>query len=183
MRSKDKIYEEFLVASARLGDRKSLDALVKYRSPKLFSHACALMGNKDEASDILQEAWLEITRSLPNLKEPRAFSTWAYRIVSRRCAKAIGRNIKHRNIAKESAVQPVDTPHDIDANIGDAQAIRAAIEKLPAEQASTIRLFYLEEFSVREVAAALDIPVGTVKTRLMHARKTLKTTLEGDQNV
>ncbi len=179
MRSKDKIYEEFLVASARLGDRQSLDALIKYRSPKLFSHACGLMGNRDEAADIVQETWLEITRSLPKLKEPRAFSTWAYRIVSRRCAKAIGRNIKHRKIAAQQVNLPASEPVDTTQ----VQAIGWAISNLPAGQAAAIRLFYLEEFSVREVAAALDIPIGTVKTRLMHARKSLKSILEGDNDV
>jgi len=179
MRSKSQIYEEFLVASARLGDQKSLESLIKYRSPKLFSHACGLMGNRDEAADIVQEVWLEITRGLPNLKEPRAFSAWAYRITSRRCAKAIDRNIKHRKIAAVQADMPMPPPGDI----SDLQAIRSAIGRLPAGQASAIRLFYLEEFSVRQVAVALDIPVGTVKSRLMHARNTLKSILEGDKNV
>ena len=179
MRSKDKIYEEFLVTSARLGDRRSLEALIKYRSPKLFSHACRPMGNRDEAADIVQEAWLEITRGLRHLREPRAFSTWAYRIVSRRCAKMIARNIKHRHIAKhQDMLQGPEV-----ADVSDVQAIRQAISALPPEQAATIRLFYLEDFSVREVASALDIPVGTVKSRLMRARDSLKTTLKGDDNV
>ncbi|MCF6304709.1 MAG: RNA polymerase sigma factor [Rhodobacteraceae bacterium] len=179
MRNKNQIYEEFLVISAQMGDRKSLEALIKHRSPQLFSHACGLMGNREEAADIVQDAWLEITRGLRNLKEPRAFSTWAYRIVSRRCAKAIGQNIKHRNIAKTQAEMP--KPDQPDQS--DVQAIRGAINALPPGQSVTIRLFYLEDFSVKQVAAALDIPVGTVKTRLMHARKTLKSILKGDQDV
>ncbi len=179
MRSKNQIYEEFLVVSAQLGDRKSLEILIKYRSPRLFSHACGLMGNRDEAADIVQDTWLEITRGLPNLKEPRAFPTWAYRIVSRRCAKAIGQNIKHRNIAKGQAEMPEPAQPDQT----DLQAIRMAINALPVEQSATIRLFYLEDFSVKQVAAALDIPLGTVKTRLMHARKTLKSILKGSIDV
>ena len=176
MRSKDKVYEELLVASSRLGDRKSLEALIRFRSPKLFSHACRLIGNRDEAGDIVQEAWLEIIQGLPGLRNPRAFSTWAYRIVSRRCAKTIARNIKHRKLA----VREAETPLHVLPIASEMRTIRAAIDQLPVGQAAAIRLFYLEDFSIAEVGIALDIPAGTVKTRLMHARKSLKSTMKGD---
>ncbi|MBL4807330.1 MAG: RNA polymerase sigma factor [Rhodobacteraceae bacterium] len=182
MRSKDKIYEEFLAASARLGDRKSLESLIKYRGPRLFAHAYRLLGNREEAADVVQDAWVEITRGLPNLREPRAFSAWAYRIVSRRCAKMIAQNIKHRRISETVDISTVPEGNPVE-QASDTQAVRAAINQLTLDQAATIRLFYLEDFSVAEAALALDIPVGTVKTRLMHARKILKTYLKGDYDV
>ena len=60
--------------------------------------------------------------------------------------------------------------------------LRKALEKLPEGHRAAVGLFYLEEMSVAEVAIALDIPMGTVKTRLMHARKKLRMTIEGDDN-
>ncbi len=73
------------------------------------------------------------------------------------------------------------TSDDIDLVLG-RQMLRKALAKLPEEHRAAIGLFYLEEMSVAEVAVALEIPVGTVKTRLMHARKKLRATLEGDDH-
>ena len=64
----------------------------------------------------------------------------------------------------------------------DAAKVRAAIAALPRDQAATVALFYLEDLSVGEVATALDVPVGTVKTRLMHARRKLRDLLEGEDD-
>ena len=63
----------------------------------------------------------------------------------------------------------------------DIAALQGAIRKLPPEQQAAIALFYLEEMSVAEVAVALDVPAGTVKTRLMHARHKLRGAFEGDE--
>ncbi|MDP8994590.1 MAG: ECF-type sigma factor, partial [Pseudomonadota bacterium] len=63
----------------------------------------------------------------------------------------------------------------------DADQLRAAIRALPPGQRSAVALFHLEEMSVAEVAVALDVPAGTVKTRLMHARRKLRAALEGEE--
>ena len=82
---------------------------------------------------------------------------------------------------REDAKTEPTASNDIDEALGH-WTLRKALAKLPKEHRATIGLFYLEEMSVAEVAVALEIPVGTVKTRLMHARKKLRTTIEGDDN-
>ncbi|CAN5227035.1 hypothetical protein BH24PSE1_BH24PSE1_04980 [soil metagenome] len=62
----------------------------------------------------------------------------------------------------------------------DQQRLASAMEALPADQRSAVALFYLEEMSVAQVAVALEIPAGTVKTRLLHARRKLRLALEGE---
>jgi RNA polymerase sigma-70 factor (ECF subfamily) len=74
------------------------------------------------------------------------------------------------------------TSSDVIEQVLDHKILRKALAKLPDEQRVAIGLFYLEEMSVAEVAVALEIPVGTVKTRLMHARKKLRAALEGDDH-
>lgn len=177
MRRKDRIVEEYLVISAQMGDRDALERLVALRGPRLLAHATRLMGNKDEARDALQDAWIDIMRGLPSLVDPAAFPAWATRIMTRRCAKAIGSNIKRRELKQELIASAEHIPPIEDAWPEDAQAVRHAIATLPAGQRAAIALFYLEEMSVAEVSVALDIPIGTVKTRLMHARKKLKACL------
>ncbi|MEM8541236.1 MAG: RNA polymerase sigma factor [Pseudomonadota bacterium] len=177
MRRADRIVEEYLVISAQMGNRDALERLVALRGPRLLAHASRLMGNKEEARDVLQDAWIDIIRGLPKLADPRAFPAWATRIMTRRCSKAIRNNVRSRELKREfGATAEHISVYDDDWS-ADAAAVRRAIACLPAAQNAAIALFYLEEMSVAEVSVALDIPVGTVKTRLMHAREKLKATL------
>ena len=167
--------DAYLAAAGRTGDRKALSLLFKRWNPRLTAHAWRLLGDRELAADAVQEAWVEIVRGLARLADTGAFAAWAYRITSRRCAKAIGRVVRDRRTAEalpgeEEAVAPP---------AADALRLRQAIDALPAEQRSAIALFYLEDMSVAEVAIALAVPAGTVKTRLMHARHKLRAALEG----
>lgn len=166
---KDKAYIAYLAGLARLGERAAFEKLVKHFSPRLFAHAYRLLGHREEARDAVQDAWVEVTRGLPNLREDHAFMAWAYRITSRRCARQIDRNVKAREVV-------ADVPELV---FEEAASVRSAIERLKPLQAATIRLFYIEEMSLREVALAMDVPEGTVKSRLATARNELKTLLKG----
>jgi RNA polymerase sigma-70 factor (ECF subfamily) len=167
--------DAYLAAAARTGDRKALALLFKRWNPRLTAHAWRLLGDRDVAGDAVQEAWVEIVRGLPALADTGAFAAWAYRIVSRRCAKAIGRAVRDRRTAEALGGEEGATP----APKPEALRLRQAIDTLPPDQRAAIALFYLEDMSVAEVAVALAVPAGTVKTRLMHARHKLRAALEG----
>jgi len=167
--------DAYLAAAARVGDRRALALLFKRWNPRLTAHAWRLLRERELAADATQEAWLEIVRGLPRLADADAFAAWAYRITSRRCAKVIGRAVDARRAAETMTVGEA-------AAAGlepDAVHLRRAIDGLPADQRAAIALFYLEDMSVAEVAVALAVPAGTVKTRLMHARHKLRDALEG----
>lgn len=176
MAHKKRALEEFLVAGARLKDPAAMTSLVKLRGPRLLVHATRLLGNRDEAQDAVQDAWIEIFRNLSHLRSDAAFPVWATRIVTRRCARIISGNVRTREIA--AALVPVTETETADPT-DDLQVLRAAIATLPPDQAATVALFYLEDMSLAEVAVALDVPVGTVKSRLSLARKRLKTHMKG----
>ena len=179
MRKPEHILEELQVLRAQDGRRDALETLVELRSPKLLTHATRLLGNREDARDVVQDAWVDILRGLNGLREPRAFASWATRIVTRRCAKFIEGQVKRRELGEMLWCEGQIMPDDSDDYSDEAHAIRAAICALPPLQGATIALFYLEDMSVREVSVAMDVPIGTVKTRLMHARETLKSTLKG----
>lgn len=147
---------------------------------KLVAHAWRLTGDREAARDAAQAGWVEIVRGLGRLQDERAFAAWAYRIVSRRCARQVGEAVRRRELGEALAAEP-ETMATEPAGTGDQERLREAIAALPPDQRSAIALFYLEEMSVAEVAVALNIPAGTVKTRLMHARRKLRSALEGDQ--
>lgn len=179
-RDRERILDAYLVASARLGDRHALDLLVRRWNGKLAAHAWRLLRDQEGAKDAVQEAWAEMVRGLSRLRDDGAFAPWAFRIVSRRCARHIGRLRGQRRLADEMAAAPVEDGFAEPSSL-DVEAVRRAIRTLPPEQQAAIALFYLEDMSVAEVAVALDVPAGTVKTRLMHARRKLRVALEGDE--
>lgn len=177
--STDRIIDAYLVVSSKAGDRKAFELLARRWQKKLIAHAWRLTGDTEAAQDAVQAGWIEIVRGLHRLQDERAFPAWAYRIISRRCAKLIGRAIRQREMSAELARQPMVELDGNDAHI-EAGHLRIAIRDLPAEQRSAIALFHFEEMSVAEVAVALGVPAGNVKTRLMHARRKLRVVLEGE---
>lgn len=178
-RGKARLLDEFLVASARTGDRKALSMLVERWHAKLVAHAWRLTGDPEVARDAAQAGWLDILRGLAGLENVEAFPAWAFRIVSRRCAGHVGRAVRRRDLEQALAEPPAAEVAPTADPLGMIR-LRSAIADLPPDQRSAIALFYLEELSVAEVAVALAVPVGTIKTRLMHARRKLRAALEGE---
>ena len=154
--------------------------LAKRWHPKLVAHAWRLTGDREAAKDAAQDSWVEIARGLSRLQDERAFPAWAYRIASRRCARAIRGMVRDRGLADALAQEPEHSQPPADALL-DQDRLRDAVAALPPDQKSAIALFFLEEMSGAEVAVALDVPAGTVKTRLMHARRKLRDALEGEE--
>lgn len=180
VRKTARILDEFLVVSAKGGDREAFELLVRRWQKKLIAHAWRLTGDVEAARDAAQTGWGEIVRGLSRLEDERAFPAWAYRIVSRACARQVGHIVRQRQLDAALAAEPVPSEGTEEWQL-DAGALRAAIGALPAEQRAAVALYHFEELSVAEVAVALHVPVGTVKTRLMHARHKLRAALQGEE--
>ncbi|MCF6220562.1 MAG: RNA polymerase sigma factor [Robiginitomaculum sp.] len=183
-RNLPRIFDEYLVASARAGDVAAFAQLAENWQKRLLAHAYRLTGDTELARDVVQDGWADIVRGLPSLKEPSVFPAWAYRIITRRAADAIGRIQRKRRTESAYAAEPEaqdKSAHKMEMG-ADSDPLHQAIEALPPKQRAAIALYYLEEFSITEISVVLSVPAGTVKTRLMHARKKLRATLEGENN-
>jgi RNA polymerase sigma-70 factor (ECF subfamily) len=174
-----RILDEYLVVSAKGGDREAFELLARRWHKKLVAHAWRLTGNQEAAKDATQTGWTDIAGGIRQLQDERAFPAWAYRIVSRACARQVGSLVRQRQLEAALASEPQPRGPTEGCPL-DKNALRAAIAKLPPEQRAAVALFHFEELSVAEVAVALHVPVGTVKTRLMHARLKLRAALEGE---
>ncbi len=184
MQNNKRQFNKYLVIRARMGDRAALEQLVTRYQRKLLGHAYRLLGDAESARDAVQEGWVDILRGLYKLQDEEAFSVWAFRIITRKCTRHIARLQRNRKVLKNMQGEPGTAPttsNDIEQALYHRK-LRIALAKLPEEHRAAIGLFYLEEMSVAEVAVALEIPIGTVKTRLMHGRKKLRATLEGDNH-
>lgn len=185
-RDSERIFDEYLVLSAQDGDRAAWERLVARWQPRLFRHAWHLTGHVDRAADLVQDAWVDIWKGLHRLDDAVAFPAWALRIVTRRCQRAFHDADRER----AGLAELTDTTYESDDAAGadallreiDLARVREAMADLPPAQRATLALFHLEDMSVAEIAIALDVPTGTVKTRLMHARRKLRARLEGESD-
>lgn len=175
-----RVFQESQVMAAQAGDRAAFDRLAAYWQPRLLGHARRLTDCPDMARDVLQDAWVDIVRGLPRLRDPMAFPAWSFRIVTRKSAQAISRIRRTRSmadqLARETDAPPAQMP--VAELRSDLDRVSRAIGALPPAQRAAMALHYLDGFSVAEIAVALGIPAGTVKTRLMHARKKVRAALE-----
>jgi len=171
----------WLVATARTGDGGAFGQLAALAGPRLLGHARRLCDDDETAADLVQDGWAQIVRGLRGLHDDRAFLPWALRIVTRLAARDVRGRMARRRLALGLAAegQPVNQAQDETADVA---VLRAAIARLSPAHAAALTLFYLDDMSVAEVAIALDIPSGTVKTRLMHARDNLRALLKGNEN-
>lgn len=176
IRRADQVFDEALVLYAQAGRREALDRLAARWRPRHYAHARRLLGSSDRAADAVQDAWLDIVRGLWRLKDPTRFPAWSYAIVTRRAQDLMRRAVR----AKETSLDE-DFEAGVPTDAYDVQDLRSGLNSLPPDQRAAMALFYRDGFAVAEIAEALAIPIGTVKTRLFHARRALRRYLVGDE--
>ncbi|WP_416876815.1 RNA polymerase sigma factor [Litorimonas sp.] len=161
-------YQAFLASK---GDRNAFEGLYKRWHPKGIRLAQRLTGNAEEAKDVLQEASMTIARNIHRLEKPEQFSAWAYTIVRRRAADHIRSTIKAREASVRAARYQESPPQSCAET---DLSLRQVLSHLPSEERALLTLFYVDGFTGRDIAQALGIPLGTVKSRLFKARENLK---------
>lgn len=172
-----RVYDELLVLHVQNGDRRALERLASRWHPRLLRSARRFTGDDELAREAVQEAWLGIVAGLKKLGDPAKFPAWAFTILRRRCADRIRAHAAHRPRSDEltEANAPVISPRG-----EDQAAIAEAFGRLPDDQRIAATLYFVERLKLDEIAAATGVPLGTVKSRIFTARKTLKTLLEGE---
>lgn len=181
MRRREQVLDELLVLECQNGNRASLELLVDRWQPRLLRLARRLT-QSDEAGEAVQEAWLAIVRGLGRLDDPARFGTWASRIVVFKCADWVRKRQRARRLTRRVAGEPqaampeagVDRP----GAGGEVAVLRAALRRLPPSHRAILEMHYLDELPLAQIATVLGIPAGTVKSRLFHARKRLRASLE-----
>ena len=174
------IEDELLVLQAQGGDRRALEALAGRWNGRLLRHARLLTGEAAGAADVTQDAWIGIVRGLRRLDDPARFGPWAYRIVTRRAADWTRRRQRDRRLLRAAAAEarPRHATAQPATAADEIALLRDAIRKLPADRRAMLALLYLDGASVSLISLIFQIPPGTVKSRLHHARRQLRETME-----
>lgn len=174
-REPDRVLDEYLVLQSRAGSRAALGQLVERWSPRLQRHAARLLNSGEAARDIVQETWLGALPGLARLDDPARFPAWIYGVATRKCVDHVRRLARARRLDARLAAEPPPQPAP-----PEGLDMAALLARLPADQRLVASLFYGEDLSLEEVAAAVGVPAGTVKSRLHNARQTLKAFLKGE---
>lgn len=160
-----------LVLRAQQGDRAALDRLLQSVQRPLFGYIARLLARSGlAAEDVLQETLLRIARNLEWLKEARYFRTWAFRIASREAFRALGRSRGAPPTEELDESMPAPPPLSRD----EVRDLADAVSRLSAASQAVVVLHYYEELPLDEIADVLEIPLGTVKSRLAYGLKQLR---------
>ena len=163
-----------LIQKAITGDTEAIEQLVHLHKAKLIATAFSYTKNYEEAQDIVQETFLKAFQSLHQLKEPKYFSTWLYKILIRQCFSTL--NQKKRTIHIQMELQKLQYfQQEQSATYDD---LYEALGLLRQDYQTVILLHYFYDFKLQEIATMTSKPLNTVKIRLHRARNQLKSNLK-----
>jgi RNA polymerase sigma-70 factor (ECF subfamily) len=162
-----KIETQLLVMAAQDGSQAALEKLVSLWQKKLWRYVFGLTGDVHASWDITQQCWLEIIKGLKKLRDPKNFKAWAYRIATNRAMDWLKSKKIKRHINLESI--------EVDNNQKDDDLqVKELVQRLKSDSKVILSLHYFEQLSISEISIAMNIPEGTVKSRLFTAREELK---------
>ena len=168
-----------LVERAQLGDESAYAALAVRIGDRMYAAAHHILRDTGRAEDATQQAMIDIWRMLPQLKDPDRFQAWAYRIVVRAAYAEAGRQ---RLWGLRGATVPPDRTFAADhaTQVADRDQLERGFRRLPIDHRAVVVLKHYAGLSNAEIAEALDIPEGTVRSRLHYSLKILRAALEAD---
>jgi RNA polymerase sigma-70 factor (ECF subfamily) len=179
--------DEALIERALGNDLAAFEALVSRYQGKIVGYAARMLNDHDEAEDVAQEAFIKAYRSLEGFRGQSSFSTWLYRIVTNLCIDRA--RMKKR---RPQQAYSLDEPFDADDDKGGRdlpdlttepskgvereelrRQVRETVAKMPEKMRSVLIMCDIQGMAYEDIAASLKIPIGTVKSRLFHARADL----------
>lgn len=192
-----------IVARAQAGDEAAFRELFDRYHRRAYSVALGVVRNRQDAADIVQDAFIKVHRHIANFQGSSSFYTWLYRIVMNLAIDHLRRNKKARSLDYDDGVRRTAMevegdggmlPRILDGNPGKtvlrrelSGAIQKALDELPEYHRAVILLREVEGLSYEEMAQVLKVPKGTIMSRLFHARKKMQEALseymDGDLKV
>ena len=178
--------ERRLLRNARAGDHRAFVALLRAHEPRLRALAFRVLRDPDTVADALQEAALRAYRSLHTFRDDSAVGTWLFRLTYNVCLDQLVARERQIHLVERAVAQTRAGEHDLAAP-DPAEAVAAgdrlarALDGLSPEHRAVVYLCIQQDLDLATAAEVLDIPYGTVGSRLNHARQVLRRALEGDE--
>lgn len=164
--------ESTLVSAAQDGDIDALESLLRTHADAVYGHAMRFFGDSSAADDALQEVFLKVFRSIGSYDGNSAFSTWLFRVTRNTCLDMF-RSGRRRPIPVDPVDMATRSVPDHAQSVVDTVAVEEAMRALQPEDREAPSAVTLFGLSYEEAAQALEVPTGTVKSRVFRARRTL----------
>lgn len=177
------IVNELQVLRAQDGDERAFRGLVESWSPQLLRFCRRRTDDAETARDVAQGVWFQVVKGLRRLEDPARFPAWLFTIAARACADQLKGQVHRRTLAahyKDVALNggEIEAPETAAATLD----LKAAIHGLSTEQRRLLSLYYRHGYSIEEIATQLNVPSGTVKSRLHSLREELRRHHEGEND-
>lgn len=168
-----------LVEKAKNGDAEAFNELIENNKIKMYKTAKSILNNEDAICDAIQETLISAYKNIDKLKENKFFSTWIIRILINKCYDIISKNKKLGTVVDISEVQDVKTFDRYDSD----SIVSKVLNQIDEDLKVVTVLFYYDGFSIKEISQIVNIPEGTVKSRLSRAREKLYILLKKEEEV
>jgi RNA polymerase sigma factor (sigma-70 family) len=175
---KQQIRQEWLVLRCKRGDSRALEELVRQWEDRLFYYVRRLVGTEADAWDVLQQTWMKALTAIKRLDNPRSLPAWLYRIA--RCTAASHWRGHYRADAcreEDADLGQLAAPEE-ELHFDDAEQVHFGLSRISLAHREVLTLHFLDDLSLDEMAEVLDVPPGTVKSRLYYAKRALQAVLE-----
>jgi RNA polymerase sigma-70 factor (ECF subfamily) len=169
-----------LVERAQQGDRDAYEQLARDVARRLFLIASRILRDPDAAEDAVQQTLVTIWQDLRALRDPDRFDGWAYRIVVRACRQE-SRRRRRLGITVVDLSDSIAATADALSDIAMRDQLGRAFDRLSQDHRAVVVLHHLMGLPLAEVAEILDVPYGTVGSRLHHAMRALRAAIESDE--
>jgi RNA polymerase sigma factor (sigma-70 family) len=168
-----------LVFRAQRGDQQAFEALALQSHTRLQAAAIGILRDPHLAEDAVQQAMLDIWRDIRDLRDPAKFEGWSYRLLVRICyAEAKRKRTRHADIQAETAQEPVAA--DAYGAVVRRDQLERAFSHLSMDQRTVVVLHYLMDMALDQIAETLEIPSGTVYSRISRGMDALRAAIEAD---
>jgi RNA polymerase sigma-70 factor (ECF subfamily) len=172
--------DDALVAAARAGDRAALDTLLRRHVDFIHAVCRRLAGNDADADDATQEALIAVTRGIARFDGRSSLRTWLYRVATNACLDELRRKARRPITGITEVEQDVDGA-SLDDTVSDQVALDAALRALPEEFRAPVVLRDVIGMDYQEIATTLELPPGTVRSRIARGRAALAVSLGGNR--
>ena len=173
--------EELPVAAARAGSPEAWDTLFRRYQLPLYAYVFELLRSEQASLDVVQETLIRAARHFGSLRDDNRFGSWLFAIAHRNCVDRWRKDGRESPLEAEFAEALPDfdgDPSELLIRREEELSFMKLIEQLPRQQRSALLLHYLEDFSLEEIAGITGTQLGTVKSRLHYARRTLRRLME-----
>jgi RNA polymerase sigma-70 factor (ECF subfamily) len=176
MDTADRTRDAWLALRCQAGEAAAFEDLVAAMERPLRYYATKLLASDERALDVLQDVWLRVFRDIRRLKDPGSLRPWMYRVTRGLAVDRI-RGSTSRERAEEAHAEEFQEASDPELSWADADAVHEALDQMELKHREVLVLHFLEDFSVEEIAAVVGRAEGTVKSRIYHAKREMKTIL------